>query len=390
MPVSRFQGIVPVEMFDSGQTLIVNTYGPNYSPLNFDPQSDNPMLSNDANNPSVGTIANFSSVVMAALGGPSEMLINPVAQPLGGHSQSYIDGIVSFIGLGPGGLPAFYYKSQPRGPGNWNPSPFSWYGIGNITPAPSRFLPFGNAGGQCPMMNRGKPVIGGFINNSTEGDGHIIHIASLTDFPGINTNVFDTLLGGIPFSYELNKLSCREATPGAVYDNYIYQPAVSIIEGGPFPNSILSYNSRDISTLNIQPIMMDNPTLDAIFQGMSAPQAKAYNNGFTFPLVTHGTGPTRQFCEFCVFSKDFTQYYILQLIPMDAEASSQLLANSSGPQLKIDTDGVIWYNTGDGINQAKVLSSFSSGYNFPVYYFGNLQPITLPCFVDSMALGLYA
>lgn len=387
MTVARLLGVAPVKMLDSGQTLVVNTYGANYSPLNFDPQSDNPMLSNAANVLSKGDIGNFSSVVMANLGGPSEMLVNPIDQPLGGFSQLYMDGVIWFLGEPDGVNIQVYYRPQPRQPGNWSSAPFSWYPVTQILPAPMTLLPFGN-GSLCPLMDRGEKVIGAMTNSSSDIHGKI-NVVSITDTSFVASNNFN--VGAFPFPYSLTKLSCRETNPSSIFDNYVFLPAMGVADGGPAPCRIMAYQSRNISNISFDPIQMDNPTLDALFQVAHGPLgAKSYVNGFIFPLVTRGAGVTGQWTEVCVFTKDMTGYYILQLIPMDAEATLQLESDTGNAQVKIDGDGIVWYNTGDGVNQTKVLTSFSSGFQFPVYYFGNLNPISLPCYVDSMPGTTYS
>ena len=377
MTVARLLGVVPVKMFDSGQVFDFSTFGANYSSWNFEGQSTAPMLYNGVSNSADGAVEHFSAEIMGVFG-LSRMEYNQAAQPLGGQAQVYIDDTVYFTGLGKVN-PALYSKRMPRPTGNWTFKQFSYFDIPTAAP-PTAFLRFGSGSGVIPLMLAGQPAIGALSNSSSDPAGLIKLLQLLPN----GDNVFASTLNGTPLvtlAAAASNLAVRNPRPGAQYDNYWFVSGTGLTPGC----KAVSFKSTDFdATLNIQSLSMDNPTLDAVFQNIGIPNCKAYYNGFIFPLVVNGAGITKQYCEVCVFTYDMTGYYILALEAMDTISGVQLSRGTSIPQVKIDTDGIIWFNSGNALDIQHVLYSFSSGYNFPVYYLGSLQPIVIPCLIDSL------
>ena len=384
MTVSKLLGVVPIKMFDSGQTLDYSSFGFNYANFQFEAQSTDPMLYSLAvnNGALLGMPDNFASEIMGVLGA-SSMTVNPTGLGIGGNAQTYIDGVVYYDASLSSGKAALFYKSQPRPSGNWNSLPFSSYQLSDALDYHAA-LPSCNGANTYPVMNVGKKAIAAFWT-AVPGDDPVGAFRMGYVTPGGLVPVA-RILGEPDFSIAGQwKISCRNPVETFGIDNYI------LCGGNPGNTLIASYSSIDpAGSFNMQEVTMDSMVLNPVFQILNNSEIKGYGKGFIAPLVVNGAGVTRQYCEVCVFLPDMSGYYILALEPMDAGAAAQLGRNSGIPQVKIDSDGIIWFNSGNIVDLHKILYSFSSGFNFPVYYFGNLQPITLPCFVDSMALGLYA
>lgn len=381
MTVARLLGVVPLKMFGSGLATDFSAYGTQYSSFSLDAQSDDPMLFNSMPITGYGVMSQFSSEVLA-VGGLSSMVFNPLAQPVGGAHQKYLDGTIWAVGVGPpsSGAPAIYYRDQPNAPGNWPSQPISFNPISNlIMPPPARI-----DGDFGPINWQGEKLIG-FWCTSTGFPGNTL---KLLGFNKGGTSILGSIDSAalVAVLFNTNILFSRINTPGP-YDNCMWS---SIGLANPTPTRTL-FNSGNLNgSMFIDPMAMDNAALNAVFQVANSVNSSAFYNGFIFPLVVNGAGVTGQYCEVCVFTPDMSGYYILQLTPQDAVAAQQLSRTSGVPSVKMDSQGIFWFNSGHALDHNAALFSFSSGYQFPVYYFGNLNPITLPCFVDTMAQGLYA
>lgn len=373
MVLATLQGVIPVKMFDSGQTFDFSAYGPNYASWDFDAQSDQAMLNSFMEIPGFPILQAYSSEVMT-VDGLNSMAYNPDDQSVGGYGASMIDGILSTIGPGSIDFSSYYSKLRPMAPGIWNPNPVSSYAIATDFSDTSYT-------GPIPMMLRGNKITGAISNSVHDITGSLI----LVEFtPNGAENINQLFVDNdIIRQLQSSPLGCRIPGFGKPADNCLYNGNNGTTTTN---NSRFLWNSWEPGSFFLDSVNMDNPTLDALFQGEfgNFPYAKAYYNGFIFPLPTRGAGITKQNIEVCVFTNDMTGYYILLFQPQDAESETQLSRAGTVPQVKIDKDGIIWYNSGDGSDLSKVIYSFSSGYNFPVYYYGNLQPIILPCYVDTL------
>jgi len=377
MTVSRLLGIVPVKMFDSGQTFDLSLYGTLTDGFKFDPQSDVPMLSNRAFLQRQGVISSIASEVPGVFG-LSSLESNPTpATGTGAGILSNIGGVARFFNNDPldDKSVLLYSKPQPRAAGSYVGKPFSWFNF-EAGGAVSFFL------NPAAMNNNFHPAIGTLLNPTGVEVDMLVQFFEDEVFtsPGLlKTGAFATFVAG-------SSLLLSRLNGNPFYDNSLFASATL----NHTTNILILFNSivkEDATYLQQQLnlVTMDNPVLDAPFQNVGNPFIQTYRNGFIFPLATGGAGPTHQNHEIAVFNQDMTGYYLLDFAAMDAEADLQLNHGGGAPQVKIDPDGVIWFNSGDPTQQNKVLFSFSSGFNFPVYYLGSLQPITLPCFVDTMA-----
>ena len=294
-------------------------------------------------------------------------------------SLSYIDGFVHGA-TGGGGFAKYVFKQQLDQPSVNSPLPFSEI---DFQLAGSTNTAFKDAN-LMPGLYQNTGCIQALVS-----DIHVQDYYPLFLRPYLPPVVGNASLGGVigvPFGQPGN-IGTRIPLPNV----YNCDNAIIFGTSPTYPtHRIVKYNSSNVSIQSVDNIILppvNGYAFDTIFQNTSS--LSAWHGGFMSILNTMGAGPTGQLNEVLVFTPDAAGFYLLDFQPQDA-LSAQQLSTNGGWQVKIDAQGIVWMYSGSLIMQHHVSYSFSTGFNFPVLYFGNLQPITLPCWIGSLPGTLYS
>lgn len=379
MLISQYQGVVKIPMFDSGQVFNFAGYPASFANFNFDNVSPMPLLITASVTPSQFTLQRHTSELMSVFG-LSKMELNPTVVAVQNTSNvSYIDGYDVFYGLqGATSDPTVYFstigiKSHPRPNGNYSTAGM-FLSQFTGTRMDTLYQPF-------PMNNNFQPIIGGFwtdlnfnINQLTISapSGAVALRAgfSITDGTG---NTITNLLSGA------SVLAARVNGQSPVYDNGFY---VSCTGGIHAHGAKYCLWSSFANQFLLDDLSLNNASLNTIFQNPVAGNTNsfAYYGGYIHVLNTGGAGPSGTLFEFVLMSPDFSKWWLINLLPQDANTAAALQRGTNW-QLKIDSDGIFWFNSGAVADVNKVYYSYSQiPYSISVPYLGNLQPFTLPCF----------
>lgn len=132
----------------------------------------------------------------------------------------------------------------------------------------------------------------------------------------------------------------------------------------------------------------DDPSLQNVMNGnLSGYTLDIWKGGWIIKLGTNGTGPTGQPEEIAVTDPGMTTYNLLRFIPQDPAA--QIVFNHAstfGWQVKVDPNGIVYFNSGAPADQLKILYSYSPiGFVYPQFVY---KPgfISLPCFTPCDAV----
>lgn len=389
MSVSQFQGVINVNMYDTHLAWDFSTYGAQYALFGFDDLSNNPLIvgaqaawatqqtpdpfTMSAETPAVG---GFSSVTLDPTNHqPGPSLIHSINDTLQNVESAQVQITV-------GGYVTHRWQGYPRPPGNyssnWNyeqfffNGPFCGSGVFTYGPFPGLFGTI-------------KCVTSFVVRNQAPGD-----FLPFWWFSGGNSGNFqfgtpDRLLavGAIA-----NFLQGVSPLNNAVFGNVDFDNCMFTAANSHHGNVRWLYNSIDWLKQRADTITLDNAGLETAFSTQGGGLTPWFN-GWNISLQTDGAGPTGNKYEHVVFTPDMTQYWCLKFIPEDAVAGVQLSRTSNIPNVKIDSEGIIWFNSGNPTDVRSLIYSYSTGFQFPSFYAGNLQPITLDCFVASLPDNIY-
>lgn len=100
--------------------------------------------------------------------------------------------------------------------------------------------------------------------------------------------------------------------------------------------------------------------------------------GFIAVFPTNGSGPTGQRFEIAFIDRLWSEYVLVNLIPVDTESARQIV-ETTAPSVNMDLDGNLWFNSGSiAAAQYPLVMSFKDTWIAnPI---GGYLPIDLPCF----------
>lgn len=161
------------------------------------------------------------------------------------------------------------------------------------------------------------------------------------------------------------------------------------------PRQILAYRPQPFTGSPAAPLfnytpVFDDPTLQNVWNGFeNGYTLDIWKGGWIIKLGAAGTGPTGQQNEIAVTDPGMTTYNLLRFIPQDNGAQTQLNhATSFGWQVKIDPNGVLYFNSGNTADQTKILYSYSPvNFFYPQFVY---KPgfISLPCYTPCDAVTI--
>lgn len=380
MLISQYQGVIKIPMFWSGQVFNFAGYPPAFANFNFNLISPEPNLDSAAYTPSQFTLGQMQDEIMGVFG-LSKLELNPTGgNVMNTSGVSDIDGYSVFYGLQGATLdPTVYYstigmKKHPRATGTYSTAGIFLTNFQG-TRMSTLYQPL-------PMSKNFLPVIGGLYTNlafdlypitiAAPSGAVTFEAGSITDGTG---NTVTNLLSGA------NILTAR-ITNQPFLDNGLYVSCTGGIHahGAKYAR----WGSFAMGVVNVDDLSLDNAALNAIFQNPIANNQISYGyyKGYIHVLKTNGAGPTGQLMEVVLMSPDFSKYWLLQFLPQDAQTAAALIAAPGTMwKVKIDSDGIVWFNSSNAVDVNTVYYSYSPiPYFIPVPYIGNLQPFELPCF----------
>lgn len=407
MTIARYQGTVSIPVFL--QPVDYGAFNPgnvNWNTITFSPESYIPLFGavkmTDAVLPNAGPTANAGlvmtrmSVLAPAVGGVSEMLLNSTT---GGIVQqlpvTWVDGKLyttsgyGFDGSGTVYNTAFAWQKMQRPPGN---SPIQSSANRIITKITrSTFFT-----GMCPARSGG---INGVLAHYTDLD----FLLKTVLFDLSHNTYTDPLFGGPDFTGNIN--TAAGAISGAqILNNRIVTPratdpdnltVITTTTGGAVNRGVL-FNAAGLGVAGVpitSELHLDNAGLDAIWSTNYDNKIQTWYNGYILNIPTGGAGPTSgQNSEVVVTNADFTQYYLVRLVPMDTASQNQLARSGATWQVKIDTDGILWFNSGANASPdaSQMLYSFSRDFiGFPQITQIDIPPIVLPCWNNCIPQILF-
>jgi len=138
--------------------------------------------------------------------------------------------------------------------------------------------------------------------------------------------------------------------------------------------------------LNYTPVF-DDPVLQAAWTTAPSYTLDIYKGGWIIKLGTAGAGPTGQPEEIALLDGGMTEYLLLRFQAQDNGAQTQLTRTSTfGWQVKVDPNGIAYFNSGAPGDSASVLYSYSPIlFLYPQFVY---KPgfISLPCYTPCDAV----
>lgn len=323
-------------------------------------------------------IAGLSVVDANPGGGGGQIQAVYNVSPSGGYGL----GILVFDGSTNG----WVYNPQPNNPGTWGINNFSgnadttFSGNPGIGPgSPSYGMPFWDNFGNGPYM-------GYMTDNTPFGAAQLTAHLADPAFPGGKQINCMTL----PYLF----------TGGLSTINYqqVPDPGVNIVwglldapAGGPIPRQVAAYQPQAFGGIPNGPIInntvrFDDSVLQSVWDntlvGNSGYRNDVFKGGWIIILGTNNAGPTGQTYEVAVCSPDLTQYNLINFVAQDPAAVPAL--HRTGPgfgwQVKIDPDGILWFNSGNGADNGLLWFSYSPPlWPFPQFTF-TPGAFRLPCY----------
>lgn len=222
------------------------------------------------------------------------------------------------------------------------------------------------------IPNLGSPITGAVLNRASG----LVSQIDMFD-PGIIWNSWITAV---------TYMQCP-AQNGLIYGFWDTANVASAI-----PRQILGYfpapftGTPPLPSPNYTP-RFDDPVLQAAWTTAPSYTLDIYKGGWIIKLGTAGAGPTAQPEEIAITDPGMTQYMLLRFAPQDNGAQLQMNhATTFGWQVKIDPNGVLYFNSGAPGDAASVLYSYSPiQFLYPQFAY---KPgfITLPCYTPCDAV----
>jgi len=314
------------------------------------------------------------------------------------------------IGSGGSGLGATYVDGFVIGYGAVNPAlPFSsgWFS----TPMPTNG---GNWDAQVSATEMIPDPFGGFTQATGaeflqifEGSGQTNGVGQFVISPNLAAGLFtarflDPGAGNLPtevpaFTLGYGFVDFADTTSGV----FNIPPVTDQIGAGPgagdsfclidsqqpntgsnIPRQICRWtqDGAGILVANYHPVF-DDPVLEACWTGASLYSIQIFAGGFLVMLNAGGLGPTKQPYELAVVSKDMTTYNLMNLVPQDPTAQDQILegATGTGWNVRIDPNGVVYFNNGDPTKRSILYSYSPIGFGYPQFQ-ADFKSFNLPCY----------
>lgn len=217
--------------------------------------------------------------------------------------------------------------------------------------------------------------------------GSAVLTAHVFDYPGRNWHKYDT--AGLPYGY----------SGGLSTANYFQVPDI-LLPGltyalldttNPGPTGVIrqrySYFMEPFTggPANAQALMnpvFDDPVLQAIWMGGAAYGIDVFAGGWIITFLTNGTGPTGQTYEIAVVDPGLFNYNLLRFVPTEATAVPALtrMGAGFGWQVKIDPQGILYFNSGNGADQSLLWYSYSPiPWPYPQFAY-TPGSFNLPCY----------
>lgn len=162
------------------------------------------------------------------------------------------------------------------------------------------------------------------------------------------------------------------------------------------PRQICAYRPAPFTGSPPPPLQNYTPAWDdASLQNVMNGHGSGYTldiwpGGWIIKLGTGGLGPTGQPEEIAITDPGMTTYNLLRFVPQDNAAQVQFNhATTFGWQVKIDPNGVVYFNSGAPADANKVLYSYSPvRFLYPQFAY---TPgfISLPCYTPCDAVTVY-
>lgn len=183
------------------------------------------------------------------------------------------------------------------------------------------------------------------------------------------------------------------AQDGLIYGLFDTAAAAPVI-----PRQVCAYRPANFTGSPPPPLenyspVFDDPTLQALWKGAGANyRLDIWKGGWTIFLGSGGTGPTGQAEEIAIANPGLTTYNLLRFVPQDAGAQTMLrTATTFGWQVKIDPNGVLYFNSGAPAQSQQIAYSYSPTlFGAPQFSFTPAVyqlPCYTPCFPLSSLMG---
>lgn len=345
----------------------------------FDKQAANPAISNRVLEDGAFNDTNVGALV-CSITGLSAISLNPnlaTGSPV--PIAGYIGGYQCTVNAS-GGVFFLQMRPQPRAPGN--------YTLSRITVS--------IAAGVMP---------------GTDVCGYNFGIASPQERPGILWSgtgnpiflwcaIFDGVsflpynawtMGGNLFTWIWSGTTYYVQNPAA--DGWIY---TFMSKNASHPNLGFRWTPTpftpaaggpDVLPSAVIPSFSDNVGLDTLFQDPTKYSILRWRGGFIVILQTNGAGPTGQTCEVAVCDNNFQTYNLLKFVPQEATGQVALNRPATRWTVKIDTDGILYFNSGSASDLTSIWYSYSPiPWAYPQLIYTPPPPLSLPCYTPCFPM----
>lgn len=164
------------------------------------------------------------------------------------------------------------------------------------------------------------------------------------------------------------------------------------------PRQVCAFKGQSFVSVAPPPInnytpIFDNPALENVWKpgGTGLYKIDVFKGGWIITMFTNGAGPTGQLFEVAICDPFLTTYNLCRFVAQDARANAQLNRVSSvNWQTKIDPNGIMYFNSGNGADNNTVAYSYSPvEFLYPDFSY---TPgfINLPCYTPCTPIVMEA